>query len=525
MILRLVAALASGAILCVVSPPIGQHWLEWFSFIGLFWALRPGEHRRNAWLGYATGWIAVFLLFGWLIETIVVFSNLPWVAALVIHMIFATAFALPYALVFGSVHWLCERFGLLWVFLTPAVQVAVEQLSPALFPYYMGVGQYQTLPIWQGASVFGVTGISYLLILVNCVLAEALYRHKEGRPQPWGALAGVGALWLCNLGFGFYRLDALRSEAASAPVLKVSQLQQNVTMEERLAASIIEGLQDWMVLTRKIARQGADLVVWPEGSIFFNPNDEKEARALGERSPRQFFEDLAKAGKFDFLIGGGTIQPDPAAPRGVSAFNSVYLFTREGELTERYDKMVPLPFGEYIPLSDTFPILREWIEGPGDFQAGKRPTVFTGHTADGSAFTYTVPICYEAILEGQMWTMYRGEKADPVDLFVNITNDGWFGDTAAPHQHGMLAAVQAIHFGRPVVRSAYTGVSFNVTPWGELEHVTAPFTEEARVVELRLSRVDTVYTAGGWLFPYLCVGLSAAAFVRGRRRGPLPSQA
>jgi apolipoprotein N-acyltransferase len=66
MILRLVAALASGAILCVVSPPIGQHWLEWFSFIGLFWALRPGEHRANAWLSYATGWIAVFLLFGWL---------------------------------------------------------------------------------------------------------------------------------------------------------------------------------------------------------------------------------------------------------------------------------------------------------------------------------------------------------------------------------------------------------------------------------------------------------------------------
>ena len=88
----------------------------------------------------------------------------------------------------------------------------------------------------------------------------------------------------------------------------------------------------------------------------------------------------------------------------------------------------------------------------------------------------------------------------------------------------MLAAVQAMHFGRPVMRLAYTGMSFNVSPWGELTDVTQPFVEEARVVEVPLVQTDTLYVAGGWVFPYLCVGASALAFAVGRRRA-LPSEA
>ncbi|MCB9746157.1 MAG: apolipoprotein N-acyltransferase [Alphaproteobacteria bacterium] len=168
-------------------------------------------------------------------------------------------------------------------------------------------------------------------------------------------------------------------------------------------------------------------------------------------------------------------------------------------MLDRYDKMVPLPFGEYLPLADTFPILREWIKGPGDFRAGEVPLVFQFTTHGGQEVRFTTPICYEAILS----SFVRKQLSD-ADLFVNVTNDGWFGDTAAPHQHGMLSAVRAVELGVPMVRLAYTGVSFNVSPTGRITNETEPFTEVIRIIESPVGRVDTVYRHIGDVFAWLC---------------------
>ena len=87
------------------------------------------------------------------------------------------------------------------------------------------------------------------------------------------------------------------------------------------------------------------------------------------------------------------------------------------------------------------------------------------------------------------------------DLFINITNDAWFGDTPAPHQHAVL--ITSHEWGRPLLRIAYTGVSFVVEPHGAIKYETKPFVEEARVEELRLGKIQTLYRMGGWLFPWL----------------------
>src|SRR5690606_17314510 len=96
-----------------------------------------------------------------------------------------------------------------------------------------------------------------------------------------------------------------------------------------------------------------------------------------------------------------------------------------------YDKMVPLPFGEYLPLAATFPWLGDIIKGPGNFRAGTEPVVFT---AGGVRFA--TPICYEGILS------YVCGAFEAPDLLVNVTNDAWFGQTAASALHGMLVAVR-----------------------------------------------------------------------------------
>ena len=154
----------------------------------------------------------------------------------------------------------------------------------------------------------------------------------------------------------------------------------------------------------------------------------------------------------------------------------------------------------------------------GDFRAGTEPHVFQAGNV-----SFTTPICYEAILERQMRRMMDA------NLFVNITNDGWFGDTAAPHQHAMLAAVHAMEFGRPMLRVAYTGVSMVVEPHGEIPVYTAPMTDVAEVVDVRLAQFETPYrTWGGW-FPLAAsvVGAGALAYavVRARAVTPAPPAA
>lgn len=495
---RLGGAVFSGAILSLVSPPNGLAALHWFSFVPLLVALHPTDHKLNFKLGYLSGFVGIFLLFFWLAETILIFSNLPMAAAVGVVVLFAAVWGLPYGLLAILVHPLRRRFGDRWIFLFPACWVASEYLQPALFPYYQGVGQYRTPWVWQLASVFGAMSVTWLVMLVNCALAGLLLNRREGRALPWLPLGVTAALFVANLGFGAWRVKSVEETLAAAPTKRVAILQQDVTMQERLQDSRRKTLESWLSLTAEVVPEKPDLVVWPEGAVPGNPHQGKL---------REILSGLAKRGGFHLLAGGGTAEPDKLDVERTIHLNSAYLFTPEGEVVGRYDKMVPLPFGEYLPWPVSY--LRDYIEGPGNFRAGTKPFVF-----DAGDFTFTTPICYEAILESQMRALMGA------DVYVNITNDGWFGDTAAPHQHAMLSAVQAVQFGRPMLRIAYTGVSMIVEPHGRILAETRPYTDVAEVATLRIAPIETPYrTWGGW-FPgvaTLVAVLASAAAVKRER--------
>lgn len=501
---RILAACLSGAALAIISAPASLHWLHWFSLVPLLWALREGDHRKNAVLGYLSGFMSVHFCFYWLAETVVRFSNLPTLLAAFTLQLFCAVYALPYALVFGLAMPLRKRLGPLWVLIVPALQVANEYLTPVLFPYYQGAPQYRATWIWQLVSITGVYGLSYLVFLVNCVLAETLLRFQEKRRLPYILLVGTLSIFVANLLWGRARTERIDAELQGAMKLRVAMLQEAVTMEERMSTSAKQELMSWFGMTAKIMGQPVDLVIWPEGSSSYNPHEGNLKKLLGEMNAN---------GNFDLIIGGGTreaVVDEASGGKRYRWFNSCYFIDRKGEVRGRYDKMVPLPFGEYIPLGDTFPFLRDLIDGPGNFRAGTNPTVFQ---ADG--YTFATPICYEAILPRAI------RKLMEADLFVNITNDAWFGDTASPHQHAMLAIARAVEFGRPMVRATYTGINMIVEPNGRIVYETSPLVESADIVELRLGTFDTLYRQWGDWFPITCSLLSLLSmgllFKRDRR--------
>lgn len=500
----LLVAGASGALLAWISPPANLHQLHWFGLLPMFWALRRDRFWENFAASWAYGSFALTLIFVWVVDTIALYSNIPKPIAFSLLLLGSGAlFGWLYLPAWIAVHPLRDRLGGWWILLFPTVLVATEYFVSFIivFPYQMGVAHYRSPAVWQLASVTGVWGVSWLVGFVNAGFAEVIYRQREGRPFPhFHVAAAVSALSLVVI-WGTWRFGQVEELLRTAPKIRVAQMQSPHDMVYRLSHPSREAFEEWVFRTRAFRPGTVDLAVWPEGA---SPYD------LNEGTAHDLIAELARRGRMEVIAGGGTRVrvDDPTLGKTVRQFNSVFYFDEQGQVSGRYDKMVPLLFGEYLPWWLNW--LHDYVQGIGDFNAGTVPVVFeTEHARVAS------PICYEAIFGGIC------RRFPDTSLFVTVTNDAWFGDTAAPHQHGMLAALRATELGIPMVRSAYSGISFVVEPHGHLHAETKPFTEVARVVEVRLATVPTLYARFGDWFPWLCViatiGVVAASHRLGQR--------
>ena len=503
-LVRAAVASLSGAALALLVSPYNLAFLHWIVYLPMLAVLEPDRPRRNVFFGVLFGIFSVGTIFRWVVDTIALFSNIPLPGAIGVLFVFALAFGgPPHALFWPFIHPLRKRLGLGWVLAAPALLVLIEYVSMfvLLFPYNQGVSQYRTPVVFQLVSVTGIWGVSFLLFGFNAVLAEALFRRKEGRPWPVPALSGAGIAVACVVLFGVWRHGDIQARLATAPVTKIAQLQSPMPMMDRLMTRPRATLQEWVDRTRAVPPGSVDFVIWPEGAALYS---------LDEPRVAEIFSQLAREGRFEMIVGSGARANIPGTDgksTGMKAFNSIYHVGIDGKVHGRYDKMVPLPFGEYLPLKDTAPWLFGWIKGPGDFQAGDHPVTF--ETAQGRVMS---PICYEAILS------YVCRSWEDPDLILTVTQDAWFGETAAPHQHAMLAAIRAVELGIPMYRAAYTGASLVVNPDGTFHDETVPFTEVDRIVGVQRVKVWTPYAAfGDWFVAVCAIGL-AGALIAARRR-------
>lgn len=484
--LSIIAAIFSGFILQFISPPVNLHYLHWFSYVPVLLATDSKNFRTSFGLGYICGFVGIFFIFNWLYDVIVLFSNLSPSLAWLVLVLFSAVLALPYALAIGCVGPLRQRFPKTWIFLFPALWVALEFLTPNLFPYYQGLSQYRIAWVWQLASAFGAYGVSYLILLTNAAITEIIFYKKKSRTWPRVSLISVILILLTTLVFGAWRHHNIEKILATAPVIKMGRIQVSDVITRRHQLSAKEQFTLYETKARTLANQDMDLMIWPEGAIhlnLFSPYVKNHVRAITQNQG------------FMLLAGGGRILHDAFNPNLVSQRNASLLFTPDGDVASWYDKMVLIPFGEYLPWP--FDFLKGKIEGPQNFQTGHEATVF-----DTGLFQFTTPICYEAILDSQVEKMLGG------DFLINITDDGWFMDSKASYQHAMLAASMAMKYGIPLVRVAANGISLVVEPHGNIRYETKLFEDVADVMAVRRARFNTAYQQWGWMFPYLCLALS-----------------
>jgi len=199
---------------------------------------------------------------------------------------------------------------------------------------------------------------------------------------------------------------------------------------------------------------------------------------------------------------------EPGAPP--KYYNAAFMVQPDGRTAAVYRKVHLVPFGEYVPLQSLLFFVGSIVESVSDFTPGE---AIVPLPLDG--VTISTAICYEIVYPG----LVRQAVRQGSQLLTTITNDAWYGNSSAPHQHFLQASMRAIEQGRYLARAANTGISGIVDPYGRVLSRTGLFETTVVTGEVRLLSGLTVYGRIGDLFAYLCAALTFAAALAAAMRG------
>jgi len=467
------ALAALGGLLYFVGMPGPSFWPAAFVAQAPFYlALLRQPPRRAALLGLLNGFTFSVTTFYWLYGTLRVFGGFPGVVCLLI-MLLMCAYQGGRAALTGWLTSRAEQRG--W---PPAAAFVLafatgELLHPLLFPWYFAVTALGAPWFVQAADLGGVLLVGALLLGSSLALAELVRARRDGdRASRAVVIAGLAAPLLSGA-YGALRIRQVQAAQASAPWLNVGIAQGNLPLVGRSAGMAIHRR-----LTRRLREEGADLVVWSEGSV---PDVFEE-----ETYREDTFRHISRGLGVPTFIGGGVKRRVGERWR---EFNTAIFTDADGKVAGRYDKHFLLPFGEYIPFGDTFPSLYEQSPHTGKLSPGDSidPVMLDGHPI-------TVIICYEDILPAFVNRAVRHGKPE---LLVNMTIDTWFGDSIAPWEHLRLAQLRSVEHRRYLVRATNSGVSAIVDATGRITKQAGMFAEEAFIGEVKLMAPTTVYEVIG----------------------------
>jgi apolipoprotein N-acyltransferase len=235
------------------------------------------------------------------------------------------------------------------------------------------------------------------------------------------------------------------------------------------------------------------VVVWPEAPAPFH---EDSARF------RSLMRTLTQATSAGVIVGN---IPRDRAVNHVDMYNAASVFAPNGDLLGRYAKIHLVPFGEYVPYRWLFGFVHGLTRNAGRFTHGWLRPVFTirGHR-------YGVFICYESIFANEV----RQFVKNGAQVLVNLSDDGWYGDTSAPWQHLNMARMRAVENQRWLLRDANTGVTAAIDPWGRVTQSAPRNVFTSLVVDYGFRDDLTFYTRHGDVFAFLCAALSLAIIGR-----------
>jgi len=491
---ELFSGLLSGTLLAFSFPPYPTRFLSLVAFVPLFWyflrvfprkvdlcSVSPdkGMSRRRFVLtsglltGFSFGVSFFSILIFWIANLIpesAVHNPKVILPGLVLLVLYLSCYHAVFTVILAA---LSSRFGIASLISAPALWSLVELArSRGELGFSWGVAAYSLAPYpmtVQGAAIYGVFGLSLMIVLFNLLVAFAVLGVGGGKRSRVSTVVLLVLLAAVHLVWGKLEMSKVDSMFKTQSGVKVAVVQPNTDLGIKWNPAYKDTIfSDLESLAREAALKGAGLVVFPETA----------APVSFKVTPHR----------------GGAWQ----------SHNAAGLISSRGVLVDSYHKINLLPFGEKIPFSQYIPALSRIDFGQANFIAGKKRTVFPS-----AAGRFSVLICFESTFSDLTRLFVR----DGAQFLVNITNDGWFGSERGPEQHAEMAILRAVENRVMLLRAANTGVSMIVDPAGRvkqklgmgergilfgrvvLSSSPTPFTRFGHLIFLALVAVEVVVAA------------------------------
>ena len=548
---RYALAMCAGLLLAASFPRIGVAGLAWVG-PGLLLASAAGLPGGAAFrIGYIGGFTHFLASLYWLL-------HIPVPIAPIVGWLALSGFLSLYC---GAWVWLCWKVfpgritapagstvrslvaefastpwwqRLVWAMACAALWVTWEMAQARVFSGFpwnlLGASQYKMLPLIQVASLTGVYGVSFLVVWssVALVSAAAILLHRPQSNWLWRRefflVLFLIVIWSAG-GFMSIRNRFQRPER----VIKVALIQPSIPQtviwdpdEEKEAQRFRQLLE----LSERALAAKPNLLAWPEAAVPSLFRWSTNAIYNGQ-TIYGAITGLARQHGVWMIIGADDAELNEQK-NSPDFFNSSFLISPKGETIATYRKQRLVMFGEYVPLSRTFPFLKRFTQVYGEFKSGKAPVVFT---MPDLGIKTSVLICFEDVFPH----LAREHVTADTDFLLNLTNNGWFGESAAQWQHASSAAFRAVENRLPLVRASNNGLSCWVDSSGAMHDVYFPGSTDIYQPGFKIADVPlmprqgrTFYSRHGDWFGWGCVTASgllvgAVTWVR-RRRGEIGVQ-
>ena len=458
----------------------------------------PGLLRRalvgeSGWKAFRIGWLAGFaqwaVAVAWVYIVLHRYGHLHAALAVLAVALMAGILGLTWAIA----AWATSRLPETWrVAALPLALAAFEELQcfpPWIFPWNPAAAVLTPVPVLLSPlPVTGAIGLSLLVLLLGSSLAA----FAEPRTRR------AGAIWLVVAAGTWIGAGALAPRShPEGPAVRVAAVQPDVPLETRWDPAnerAIEG-RVWR-LSRQAANEAARWIVWPESAI---------PRTLdGGAGYRVQIEGFAREHKVWLLLGSIGLGPEEG-----EYSNSVYVASPAGLAPWRYDKVHLVPFGEYVPLAGRIAALGALVREVGGFTPG-----VSLMPMPGPAGPTGVAVCYEVAYP----SLVAGEVLRGAKILATITNDGWYGNSAAPRQHLALAILRAAEARKYLVRAANTGISAVIGPDGRVITSLGVGHEGFITADVRATSGVTPAVAYGGAIRAAVVLVAAGVMILGARR-------
>lgn len=441
--------LAGNAVLlvCVLLVP----WLSPVALVVFVPALIVLRNRSIAQWAKGSAWLFFLFAIGgyyWIAYVTYRFGNLPMALAGLTVLLFAGINAWQGMLGFVLFRWLRDARIVPPALLFAVCAVTTWHMLPAMFFWDWSILVLHWTWLIQNIDLIGTYGLDLFIAFANYAAFESWRDRRVTR----SAVVAVGVLVLL-LGYGAVRIRQLERQLAAAKHVRVALIQPSFDSGAKADINNVQAsLRTLFALSDTAAQAAPDLIVWPEATFPIDySRDPHLQRLLGEK---------VRAWDTALFFGNNRFEKD-ASGRWRN-FNAATLVTPTLP-AQYYSKHVLLAFGEYIPLEAWLPIIRRWIpDRVGAFGRGAGPTRLAADT-----FSFAPVICYESIIADYM----RRSAALPIDFITEISNDGWYGRTAALRYHKDLTRLRAIENRISIARDTNTGITTFVDPLGR-EHQT-----------------------------------------------------